>query len=350
MQKSSKNPVFFLLLSVILISACTNAIGPELEGTPPESERYIAVGVSGTILVSDDNGATFTPVTSGTTEVLRGVAADNTGHCVVVGMNGTVLYSDDYGNTWDTGSVSTINTINRVICYGTNKFMAVGEPTGPDPYGIFKSTDGGKNWNRTVASITLKGIANRSSTDFVVVGNIYMQNEAASYLTYNTGTSWSSVYNETNGDYPAGTGYLRDVVATITSYFVAVGSGGSVYSNDGGSWTSGGTISGTLYAVAWSSSPGRLIAVGLGSGGGVSKGRIFYSGSFGTTWTEVNPGTIEFLFDVATDGNGQFVAVGAAGEVMYSLDTGDISESGLNWAEGTSGVSVELYGVCYVPQ
>ena len=92
------------------------------------------------------------------------------------------------------------------------------------------------------------------------------------------------------------------------------------------------------------------MAVGFGSGGGVSTGRIVYStDSRGSSWTEVTVPNLEFLYDVETDGQGRFVAVGKGGEVVYSLDTGNMSESATVWARGTSGVSSYLWGVGSCP-
>jgi hypothetical protein len=50
---------------------------------------------------------------------------------------------------------------------------------------------------------------------------------------------------------------------------------------------------------------------------------------------------------VASDGNGRFVAAGDGGTVLYSTDTGNIADSGLNWLAGVSGVGVDLRGVAY---
>ncbi|HEQ70943.1 MAG TPA: hypothetical protein ENN69_00500 [Spirochaetia bacterium] len=339
------------LLFTMLAFSCDSegVINPTPTPTPtPANERFLVVGDSGTILVSDDSGATFQAVTSGTTATLRGAAADADGHCVAVGAGGTVLYSADSGDTWHAGSCATTNTIDRVICYGSGKFVAVGEATGPDPYGIFRSTDGGQNWDRYAVTVTLRGIGARSDSQFVAVGNVSSLNDSALYLTYTTGASWT-LYSAPSANFPAGAGWLYDAVGTSGGYFVAVGSDGSLYSADGGTWSAGGAVIGKLTAASWCASSSRLVAVGYGSGGGVSKGRIYYASSLGTTWTEVNPGTIKFLFDVADDGNGGLVAVGAAGEVLYSPPPADVHDAGSLWYDGVSGVANELYGVCHVP-
>jgi photosystem II stability/assembly factor-like uncharacterized protein len=341
----SNVPLRILTVSLLaaVVFACDNQDGVTPSPPPTPSGRFIAVGVGGTILYSDDGFATCSYPSSGTTEVLRGAAADDQGHCVVVGTNGTFLYSDDRGVTWHTVSSSpTGNTVNRVICYGPSKFMAVGEGSG-GPECIFRSTSGGHTWTGYSLSRVFKGIGNRDENGFVAVG-FY------SSLRY---ISFTYTGSETTPSWGAGTPssnmLLYDVVGTDFGYFVAVGLDGSMYSNDGGTWHDGGSVTGYIYAAAWCPQAGRLIGVGAGGGGGVSKGRIYCASFTGASWTEISqPDDTGFLFDVACDNGGQFAAVGAGGEVRYSLSAADDPDAGLSWTEGTSGVAVELYGVAYV--
>lgn len=345
-------PVFSWVILVVSILLISTACDPPLTGTqnpnPQPVGRFIAVGTGGTVIYSDDFGATFTPVTSKTSETLRDVASDGQGHCVAVGYDGTAIYSDDHGLTWNNGSGMDPIIMNAVTSYGTSKFVAVGEVTGSYYYGIYRSTDGGATWSETATTVILKGVGIRSSTDFVAVGNDAI-GDAALYLTYNGGDGWT-LYGTGSG-IPDGTKRPYEVTGTQSGYFVAVGEFGSLYSNNGASWSAGGSIPGVVYGVSWSGIPGRLVAVGVGSGGGISKGRVFYSPSMmGTSWTEVDVGALteEIFFDVATDGNGRYVVAGDAGAVIHSVDTGNLSESGEYWVSGDSGVSTALYGIGFV--
>ena len=49
----------------------------------------------------------WTPQTSGTSNILRGVAEDGSGNWVVVGYSGTILTSSDDGTTWTSRSTGT---------------------------------------------------------------------------------------------------------------------------------------------------------------------------------------------------------------------------------------------------
>ena len=317
---------------------------PENTETQGAVTRFIAVGDAGRILYSDDHGSSWTQVTSGTTETLRDATGDNHGNCVVVGYNGTVLYSEDSGLTWQAGSVQTINHIKDVESFGDGKFVAVAEPTGPDPYAIFRSTNGGKTWDRYPATVVLRGIGMRSATDFVAVGNVSGQNEGVALLTYTGGDHWGML-TVGSGQFPASTSILYDVVHS-GSYFIAVGRGMTLYSQGGGNWTIGSSLFGSLYRAVRCNTSNRTVAVGTGCEGGPCTGRIMYSTTLrGTSWTEVTIANLEFLHDVETDGRGRFVAVGEGGVVMYSVDTGNMSESATVWERGTSGVSGYLWGV-----
>ena len=362
--------IFFICLLSIIVS-CDRGIISDLPEIAPEPEspsedpdpqepsdhsRFIAVGSNGTILYSDSFGESWTAVQSGTTEILRDAESDSQGNWVAVGYNGTFLYSSDDGITWNEGKLDdpdinpiSINHINDVISYGINKFIAVGEATGPDPYSIFRSEDGGMTWDRRVATVVLKGIAVRNNTDFAAVGNVSGLNSMAVMLSYTTGDQWSTF---THGSYPnnipLSAEIMHEAVYTNT-HFVVVGRGSTLYSQSGGDWTSGSSIIGVLYGVAWSDSPGRLVSVGTGSSGGVSKGRVYYSGSTGSSWTEVDLShfseNVEFLHGVSSNGRGRFVAVGDGGEIIYSIDTGNLQDSGTSWLESDSGVSVDLWGI-----
>ncbi len=336
---------------------------PELESPAenpdpqdPDTSRFISVGSNGAILYSDDFGESWTGVQSGSTEVLRDAESDSNGRWVAVGYNGTFLYSSDNGISWDEGAsvdpnrnLITINHINDVISYGTNKFIAIGEATGPDPYSIFRSVDGGMTWDRSIAMVVLKGIAVRNNTDFAAVGNVSGLNSMAVMLSYTSGNQWGTFTNIGNpNNIPATADIMYEAVYTNT-HFVSVGRGSTLYSQGGGNWTTASSITGVLYGVAWSNSPGRLVSVGFGSAGGVSKGRVYYGGSTGSSWTEVDLShfseNVEFLHGVSTNGSGRFVAVGDVGEIIYSVDTGNLQDSGTSWLEADSGVSVDLWGI-----
>lgn len=138
------------------------------------------------------------------------------------------------------------------------------------------------------------------------------------------GSSWS-----------AGTALAASDLRGMThgTAFVAVGTGGGVFSSpDGINWTAppsfpvstdlnAVTVSGTTYVAA-------------GAGG------VILTSPDTITWTPQQSLTISSLNGVATSGAG-YVAVGDGGTIVTS------SNGGLTWSTATSGTLNNLYGVAY---
>jgi hypothetical protein len=68
----------------------------------------------------------WTPVSSGTTSTLFGVACPSTTACVAVGSSGTVLTSADGGATWTARTSGTGNFLLGVACPSASACVAVG--------------------------------------------------------------------------------------------------------------------------------------------------------------------------------------------------------------------------------
>jgi len=99
---------------------------------------FVAVGSSGLIMTSADNGITWTARTSGTTNTLKSIVYAN-GTFVVAGYNGTILTSTD-GITW-TLRTSSASLYLRSVAYGDGSFVVSG-----DSGTIWASTDNGVTW------------------------------------------------------------------------------------------------------------------------------------------------------------------------------------------------------------
>ena len=100
-----------------------------VRGIANNGNTWIAVGSSGEINRSTDNGSSFTSVTSGTAQTLYGVWYGG-GRWVAVGGAGTVCYSTDDGATWTATTASypisgSANTLENVK-YGNSVWVAVG--------------------------------------------------------------------------------------------------------------------------------------------------------------------------------------------------------------------------------
>ena len=183
-------------------------------------------------------------------------------------------YYSTNGTTWTAGKISSTKRMWQNICYGKDRFVAIGYNmnTSYNLYGsnqIAYSTDG-INW--TDASITSEAtiwmdIAYKNSK-FVAISQNY------GYFAYSTnGTSWTLVSNPGSGL------WLR--VCSGGGKFVAIRSGGSnstfAYSENGTSWTAI-TVNNTAYN--WNS-----IAYGNDMFIAVTSTTTYAISTDGITWT-----------------------------------------------------------------
>lgn len=101
----------------------------------------IATGRNGTILRTNDAGATWTTQQSGTQESLFGVSFGDSHNGTIVGVNGTILHSSDGGQTWSSQSSGTLESMYGVYFADAEKGTAVG-----DGGLILNTTSGGTVW------------------------------------------------------------------------------------------------------------------------------------------------------------------------------------------------------------
>lgn len=299
--------------------------------------RYVAVGTSGKVITSDDEGATWTERTIGTTLELKRVCHDPAGYCcVAVGgdsISGGVAFCSLDGETWveithdsDDPFVDVVYCDEDGYFYFCTNGHAVyrwhrsvywsPEPTGQGTISGYRSD--------IVYAIVWDG------SNFIAVGN--------KIWTSPTGSIWTE--RESNPDeYLICVDYDRN-----SGILIAGGLDGISYrSTDGGvTWTKvvidsgGGTVI-SIGSVASASYAGRLFALTM-------DGKLYYSTTGGASWTidaTFDPGdNICLAMDVTAHSS-----VGANMQVTVSTKDGTIwandiwinfgwSENG--WEEWTS--------------
>jgi photosystem II stability/assembly factor-like uncharacterized protein len=74
----------------------------------------VAVGGSGTIVRSTDNGSNWDNATSPTSNKLRGDVGFGNNTFVATGLSGNILKSTDNGTTWDNVSTPTASDLYTV--------------------------------------------------------------------------------------------------------------------------------------------------------------------------------------------------------------------------------------------
>ena len=152
----------------------------------PDGSLSIAVGDRGTVLTSDDNGATWTDRTSGSSAELNSVAFDaRTGRAIAVGDEGTVLTSDDSGASWTdrtSGSSAELNSV--AFDARTGRAIAVG-----DEGTVLTSDDSGASWTERASgsSAELNSVAFDARTRrAIAVGD-----EGTVLTSDDSGASWT---------------------------------------------------------------------------------------------------------------------------------------------------------------
>ena len=134
----------------------------DLNGVTYGNNTFVAVGQSGTVRTSSDNGATWDNGTSGTTKWLYEVAYGNSTF-VAVGQSGTHIHSGDDGISWSVGTwTPTVNITG--VAFGNNTFLGVSSTY------LTKSTDNGANWNLVCSGLRINDIAFGGNSKFVGSG------------------------------------------------------------------------------------------------------------------------------------------------------------------------------------
>jgi photosystem II stability/assembly factor-like uncharacterized protein len=281
------------------------------------SGLFMAVGSSGKILRSTDNGSSWDIANCQFTIGLKGVTFGNNTY-VAVGDNGEIIRSTDNGSSFST--VTPYNTAydSMGVTFGNNFFVGV---SGSGKTG--RSTDNGTSFSNVNSprSSTLYGVT-FGNNNFVAVGS-----SGDIVRSTNNGASW----NWNNTISPITTD-LRGVTFGNNT-FVAVGSSGKIVrSTDNGTSFDNVTsnISSLLYGVTFGNN--TFVAVG-------SSGDIVRSTDNGSTWNNATNSS-SHLYGV-TFGNNTFVAVGSSGVILRSTDNGS------SWNNATDPVITDINGVTF---
>jgi photosystem II stability/assembly factor-like uncharacterized protein len=138
-------------------------------GVPSDPNIYYAGAASGGVWKSTDGGATFAPIFDGMRVAAIGARAvaptdpkivwAGTGKAWAIRPSDVIgdgIYkSEDAGTTWTHSGLDETGRIGRIIVHPTAANVvyacALGRLSGPQPErGVFKTTDGGRTWNRVL--------------------------------------------------------------------------------------------------------------------------------------------------------------------------------------------------------
>ena len=230
------------------------------------------------------------------------------------GTSNTMAYSTD-GISWTQGNMPSIQNWQS-ICYGNNKFVAVASNTNTMAY----STDG-ISWTQgnMPSDLEWQSVC-YGNGKYIVVGNTII-------MAYSTdGISWAEGNMRSNQTWLS--------VCYGNNKFVAVGRNTNTmaYSTDGISWTEGNMPSRRIwYSVCYGNN--KFVAIGRNTN------TMAYS-TDGISWTEGNMPSSQIWYSVCY-GNGKYVAV------AWNSNTMAYSTDGISWTQGTMPSNLEWYSVCY---
>jgi hypothetical protein len=264
----------------------------DLNGITFGNNTFVAVGKTGTVRTSSDNGTTWDNGTSGTKIELNEIAyGDST--FVSVGQSGTTLYSSNNGTSWSAGTCDECDHLTGVA-YGDNTFIGVASTY------VIKSTDNGSNWNKKGAGVRVVDVAFGNS-NFVGCGAI-----GAILFSDNNGDGWET------GDSDASSTTFSSITFGNNQFFSVGNRGKLIKATDNFSdWTN---VDSTV--------PKNLSSIVIGNNTFVAVGykTVIVSTDNGSNFTVKED---EYTFNDVTYGNGVFVAVGDDEKIYTSTDDGD---------------------------
>ena len=266
-------------------------------------DKLVAVGAHGHVVISRDNGSTWTQSLTPTRALLTGVAFPDNEHGWAVGHDGVILATGDGGLTWhhqDNGQSLDTVLLDVLFLDATHGF-AVGA------YGRFLSTtDGGLHWT-----------AGKPSPDEVHFnritagpdGYLYLAGESGTLqVSTDSGKSWSKVAVPYDGS-------LFGILPLKNGRIVAYGLRGHILRSDdhGANWEPENSDVKVLIMGGTRLKPGAIVLGGQG-------GHFFISRDSGLTfqhWKPADFGTS--VADLVETADGWLLTVGEAGAVRVRL-------------------------------
>jgi len=261
---------------------------------------------TGTIVKTEDGGASWTTQVAGVDELLRGVDFVDAEQGWAVGVNGTVLHTDDGGEHWRQQAVATSDELMDVVFADVNTGWATAvRPIHVDWSGntdnweaaIWHTGDGGATW---VQQAVPSNASILQAIDFVdaqrgwAAGVKYIGDDQ-----YGDPEHWAAVYHTDDGGATWTEQYSPELAISLTSVDF---------------------VDGTYGWVA-----------GFPTRGGITEGAVFHTSDGGETWERQEPGNSIYapLWDIRFIDQNRGYAVGAdyigawGPPVWRTLDGGD---------------------------
>jgi len=288
-----------------------------------------AVGAGGSIVKSDDGGATWNAQSSGTSQGLLSIAARDDTSAWAAGAGGTLLRTADGGRTWAAQGIPTTADLQKVVLVGARSLWVVGGGE------ILKSSDDGASWQHQYSGGSWASISAVNEQVAWVAGDFSIMR------TGDGGTTWVTVEAEPKGRWSSVAAISADVAWLLS------GSGRVYRTEDGGlHWTLQAALSSFGFAsaiVALDANTAWVAGGIIGDGRSDRAGLVMTTRDAGVTWKEVHVTEIPALLSLMAESADRAWAVGP-GFVAQTFDSGD------NWQLRVSGSTDRLVGVAAVDE
>ena len=257
--------------------------------------RLVAVGDRGVIVLSDDQGASWTQAVQVPTQaLLTGVCFLDAQHGIAVGHDELILTSADAGRTWQRTHYApeAQRPLLDVWCGADRRALAVGAYST-----ILASADLGASWHEV---------------GFTPAPPPRSAAGARAALGRHGGAPATAAAAEVGGGY-----HLNRIAAAGTGRLFIAAEAGHLYRSDdlGASWvTLASPYEGSFFGVL-PLARDTLLAFGL-------RGHLYRSEDAGASWRTIDSGTLAMLDGAALLENGEVAIVGLAGVILVSRDGG----------------------------
>lgn len=340
--------LIILLNSTVCFSQWEQANGPygATVSCIKQYENKIYCGISGGLVMSEDNGNTWTNIFDPLYTSLAVNAIVFLEDTIFIGTSYGVYRSDDNGSTWlDISNGLTSNIVYTMEVLENKLFAGTAQ-------GLHKYTLGLNYWNRVLNGIGIQPISCLQSKD----NNIYAGTfDNGIYISSNQGTTWTPLNTGLNGT------NIKTFGLCSSGLLCAIPSGIYLYSEQDSSWTElapiyninsissrGDTImtvqnwqypnfsfdGGETWVISnnidfQSIFKGSLIGSGFYLTGEIAKG--IYKSNDGTMWFSSNAGLCNSTIYSLAENNGKvFAATGGMG--LYTTEN-----NGNSWEQNFEG-------------
>lgn len=299
-------------------------------------DRIVAAGERGHIVVSDDQGQSWTQASVPVSVTLTGVDFGTDSELWAVGHSGAVLHSSDAGKTWSL-QLDGVKAAKLAISALEDEIAALEQRIDTAP----EAQKSDLEYQLDDLNFTLENM--QSDLDIGPVNpflDVWFENAEHGivvgayglfFQTWDGGNTWKNWAPKLDN----GQGYHLNAVSQVSGgALVIVGEAGQIFVSvdNGQTWEKRDSpYPGSLFGVTGTGRVNEILAFGL-------RGTLLYSTDIGKTWTTRDTGSTETLNDGAVDGN-RIVLVGNGGAILTSEnDGGSFKETLRPDREGLMGV------------